>query len=76
MPTYTLEFERPILELQAKIQELRQVAQAGQVDFSSEIARLERKVARLQEEVFANPIRQGPSVSALRNSECAKTERL
>ena len=54
MPTYTLEFERPILELQAKIQELRQVAQAGQVDFSSEIARLERKVARLQEEVFAN----------------------
>ncbi|HSB68761.1 MAG TPA: acetyl-CoA carboxylase carboxyltransferase subunit alpha [Candidatus Methylomirabilis sp.] len=54
MPTYTLDFERPILELQAKIQELRQVAQAGQVDFSSEIARLERKVARLQEEVFAN----------------------
>ena len=54
MATYTLEFERPILELQAKIQELRQVAQAGQVDFSNEIARLERKVARLQEEVFAN----------------------
>ena len=54
MPTYTLDFERPILELQAKIQELRQVAQAGQVDFSSEIARLERKVARLHEEVFAN----------------------
>ncbi|HSB78346.1 MAG TPA: acetyl-CoA carboxylase carboxyltransferase subunit alpha [Candidatus Methylomirabilis sp.] len=54
MPTYTLDFERPILELQAKIQELRQVAQTGQVDFSSEIVRLERKVARLQAEVFAN----------------------
>jgi acetyl-CoA carboxylase carboxyl transferase subunit alpha len=54
MPTYTLDFERPILELQAKIQELRQVAQTGQMDFSSEIARLERKVARLQQGVFAN----------------------
>lgn len=54
MPTYTLDFERPILELQAKIQELKEVSQGGQVDFSSDILRLERKVARLQEEVFAN----------------------
>ncbi len=54
MPTYTLEFERPILELEAKIQELKQFAQAERVDVAAEIARLERKVARLQEEVFAN----------------------
>jgi acetyl-CoA carboxylase carboxyl transferase subunit alpha len=54
MPTYTLEFERPILELEAKIQELKQFAEAEKVDVSAEIARLERKVARLQEEVFAN----------------------
>jgi acetyl-CoA carboxylase carboxyl transferase subunit alpha len=54
MPTYTLDFEKPILELEAKIQELKQFAQAEKVDFSTEIARLERKVARLQEEVFAN----------------------
>jgi acetyl-CoA carboxylase carboxyl transferase subunit alpha len=54
MPTYTLDFERPILELQAKIQELKEVSQGGRVDFSSDILRLERKVARLQEEVFAN----------------------
>jgi acetyl-CoA carboxylase carboxyl transferase subunit alpha len=54
MPTYTLEFERPILELEAKIQELKQFAEAEKVDVSTEIARLERKVARLQEEVFAN----------------------
>jgi len=54
MPTYTLEFERPILELEAKIQELKQFAQVEKVDFSAEIARLERKVARLQEEVFSN----------------------
>jgi acetyl-CoA carboxylase carboxyl transferase subunit alpha len=54
MPTYTLDFEKPILELEAKIQELKQFAQTEKVDFSTEIARLERKVARLQEEVFAN----------------------
>jgi acetyl-CoA carboxylase carboxyl transferase subunit alpha len=54
MPTYTLDFERPILEVEAKIQELKQFAQAEQVDFSAEIARLERKVSRLQQEVFAN----------------------
>jgi acetyl-CoA carboxylase carboxyl transferase subunit alpha len=54
MPTYTLEFERPILELEAKIQELKRVAQVEQGDFSIEIARLERKIARLQEDVFAN----------------------
>jgi acetyl-CoA carboxylase carboxyl transferase subunit alpha len=53
MPGYTLDFERPILELEAKIQELKQVSESGQVDFSVEIARLEKKVARLQEEVFA-----------------------
>ena len=54
MPTYTLDFERPILEVEAKIQELKQFAQTEQVDFSTEITRLERKIARLQEEVFAN----------------------
>jgi acetyl-CoA carboxylase carboxyl transferase subunit alpha len=54
MPTYTLEFERPVLELEAKIQELKQLAEVEKMDFSTEIARLERKVARLQEEVFAN----------------------
>ncbi len=54
MPTYTLEFERPILELEAKIQELKQFAEVEKMDFSTEIARLERKVARLQEDVFVN----------------------
>jgi acetyl-CoA carboxylase carboxyl transferase subunit alpha len=53
MPGYTLDFERPILELQTKIQELKQLAQDERADLTSEIARLERKVARLQDEVFA-----------------------
>jgi len=54
MAGYTLEFERPILELQAKIQELKQLAQEERADFGTEIARLERKAARLQGEVFAD----------------------
>ncbi len=54
MPSYTLEFERPILELETKIQELKQFAQVEHVDFAAEIARLERKIARLQEEIFSN----------------------
>jgi acetyl-CoA carboxylase carboxyl transferase subunit alpha len=54
MPTYTLEFERPILELETKIQELKQFAQVEKVDFAGEIVRLERKVARLQEDIFSN----------------------
>jgi acetyl-CoA carboxylase carboxyl transferase subunit alpha len=53
MPGYTLDFERPILELQNKIQELRQLAQDERAGLASEIARLERRVARLQAEVFA-----------------------
>jgi acetyl-CoA carboxylase carboxyl transferase subunit alpha len=54
MASYTLEFERPILELEAKIRELKQLAEVEKMDCSTEIARLERKVARLQEEVFVN----------------------
>lgn len=54
MPGYTLAFERPILELQEKIQALRESADQGRVDLGGEIARLERKVARLQAELLAN----------------------
>jgi acetyl-CoA carboxylase carboxyl transferase subunit alpha len=48
-----LEFERPVLELETKIQELRNFSKTEKVDFSSEIRRLERKLQRLQADVFA-----------------------
>jgi acetyl-CoA carboxylase carboxyl transferase subunit alpha len=54
MATYTLEFEKPILELEAKIRDLKQFAQSEHMDFSAEIARLEKKVTRLQEEIFSH----------------------
>jgi len=47
-----LEFERPIIELEKKIEELRQLSR-GSIDFAEEIKRLEKKARKLQEEVFA-----------------------
>src|SRR5262249_34210789 len=47
-----LDFERPIIELERKIEELRQLSR-GSVDFGEEIKRLEKKARKLQEEVFA-----------------------
>jgi len=48
-----LEFERPIIDLERKISELRGLSTAS-VDFSTEIRRLEQKARRLQKEVFAD----------------------
>jgi acetyl-CoA carboxylase carboxyl transferase subunit alpha len=48
-----LDFERPVVELERKISELRAVAQ-DRVEFDDEIGRLERKARQLQEEVFAD----------------------
>ena len=47
-----LEFERPIIDLERKIAELRGLSTAT-VDFSSEIRKLEQKARKLQKEIFA-----------------------
>lgn len=48
-----LDFERPIIDLERKIDELRGLS-TDQVDFSSEINRLRQKARKLQKEVFAD----------------------
>ncbi|HVV85766.1 MAG TPA: acetyl-CoA carboxylase carboxyltransferase subunit alpha, partial [Kofleriaceae bacterium] len=48
-----LEFERPIIDLERKIAELRGLSTAT-VDFSSEIRKLEQKARKLQREIFAD----------------------
>ncbi|MBS9403115.1 acetyl-CoA carboxylase carboxyl transferase subunit alpha [Halomonas sp. TRM85114] len=50
-PNY-LEFEQPIAELQAKIEELRLVGNDGQVNLNDEISRLEEKSRKLTESIF------------------------
>lgn len=47
-----LDFEQPIAELQAKIEELRLVSNDSQVNLSDEIARLEEKSRKLTESIF------------------------
>ena len=49
-----LDFERPIAELEDKIQELRQLAGAGgQVDIDDEVARLQAKADQLLIDIYA-----------------------
>jgi acetyl-CoA carboxylase carboxyl transferase subunit alpha len=48
-----LDFERPIIDLEKKISELRGLS-TETVDFSNEIRRLESKARKLQKEVFAD----------------------
>ena len=50
-PNY-LDFEQPVAELQAKIEELRLVSSDSQVNLSDEISRLEEKSRKLTESIF------------------------
>ncbi len=48
-----LDFEKPIVNLEHKLQDLRQLAQQEGVDFSSEIHLLEKKVHQLIDDTYA-----------------------
>ncbi|MBE0596233.1 MAG: acetyl-CoA carboxylase carboxyltransferase subunit alpha [Desulfuromonadales bacterium] len=50
---FYLEFEKPIVELEQKIRELREYS-TDKVDFSGEIKKLEKKAEKLREEIFTN----------------------
>lgn len=48
-----LEFEKPIVELQQKIEEMRGLSAAGDVDIEDEIQRLEEKLEKLYTKVYS-----------------------
>jgi len=48
-----LDFEKPLVELEQKIRELKEYS-TEKVDFSSEIKKLEKKAEKLREEIFTN----------------------
>ena len=51
-PSFALDFERPLLELERKIDQLKSLA--GTADFTAEIQKLEKKARRLQSEIFSD----------------------
>ncbi len=51
MPTF-LEFEKPIAELEGKIEELRHLDAGGDVSIADDIGKLEAKVSRLLKETY------------------------
>lgn len=49
-----LDFERPIVELEAKINELRNFGSTKRVNISPEIKKLEQKLEKMKEEIYCN----------------------
>ncbi len=47
------EFEKPIVSLEKKLTELRELSRSGQVDFAEEIGLLEKKLKKIVEETYA-----------------------
>ena len=52
MAKLVLEFERPVIELEQKIEEMRKYA--DNLDIADEISTLEKKVDQLRESIFSN----------------------
>jgi acetyl-CoA carboxylase carboxyl transferase subunit alpha len=52
MATATLEFEKPIFELEKQIDELKRLATERELDVGKEIAPLEAKLVELREEIY------------------------
>jgi acetyl-CoA carboxylase carboxyl transferase subunit alpha len=48
-----LDFEKPVVELETRIKELREFATSSNVEVSEEVQRLERKVERLRREIYS-----------------------
>jgi acetyl-CoA carboxylase carboxyl transferase subunit alpha len=51
---FALEFEKPIVELEKKIAEMREYAASTGVDLGDDIARLEKKAQQLRQEVYTH----------------------
>jgi acetyl-CoA carboxylase carboxyl transferase subunit alpha len=54
LPSFALDFERPLLDLERKIEELKTLSGSGATDVGQEISRLEKKARRLQSEIFSD----------------------
>ncbi|HVF38323.1 MAG TPA: acetyl-CoA carboxylase carboxyltransferase subunit alpha [Gemmatimonadaceae bacterium] len=74
-PGQTLDFERPIVELERQIDELKKLAGDRQLSVADEIAPLERKLNELREEIYRN-LTPWQRVQVARNSRRPFTSEL
>jgi len=51
---YYLEFEKPVQELETKIEELKRLSDGKELKIASEIRRLERRAREVRSEIFSN----------------------
>ncbi|MGK7942500.1 MAG: acetyl-CoA carboxylase carboxyl transferase subunit alpha [Crocosphaera sp.] len=51
--TFLLDFEKPLWELEARIEQIRQLAEENNVDVSEQIAQLEGRAENLRQEIFS-----------------------
>jgi len=51
---YYLDFEKPIQELEVKIEELKKLSDGSDIDLTEEIKRLNKKLKELKTEIFSN----------------------
>jgi acetyl-CoA carboxylase carboxyl transferase subunit alpha len=49
-----LDFEKPVVELEAKIKELREFAATSNIEVGDELGRLEKKAEKLRHEIYSN----------------------
>jgi len=54
MPSLPLDFEKPVIELEAKIEELKNFSSEKGIDLSDEIIILENKAEALKEDIYGN----------------------
>lgn len=50
----TMEFERPVVQLREKIDELKMIAERAEVDMSGEIEKLETRLLQLEQSIYSN----------------------
>lgn len=54
MNGYALPFEKPVVELKNKLEELRKAGEGHDVDMAQEIERIQRKIRETQEKIYSN----------------------
>ena len=51
---FVLQFEKPVIELEKKIEEMRAYAETSNLQMDKDIQRLEEKAAELRKRIFSN----------------------